>query len=40
MKLLNYIDGEMTEPASREYIDNYDPSTGQVYSHIPDSDES
>ncbi|MBX7053505.1 MAG: aldehyde dehydrogenase [Pyrinomonadaceae bacterium] len=39
MKLLNYIDGEMTEPASREYIDNYDPSTGQVYSHIPDSDE-
>jgi aminomuconate-semialdehyde/2-hydroxymuconate-6-semialdehyde dehydrogenase len=35
----NYINGELVEPASKAYLDNYCPSTGKIYSHIPDSDE-
>src|SRR5690349_11219352 len=35
----NYIAGELVAPVSNAYLDNYDPSTGQVYSLIPDSDE-
>ncbi|MGZ4049870.1 MAG: aldehyde dehydrogenase family protein, partial [Bacteroidia bacterium] len=35
----NYINGKLVEPVSKTYIDNYDPSTGKVYSLIPDSDE-
>lgn len=35
----NYINGELVEPASKKYLDNYDPSRGKVYSYIPDSDE-
>ncbi|HEV7230194.1 MAG TPA: aldehyde dehydrogenase [Bacteroidia bacterium] len=38
-KLKNYIDGKLVDPAGNTYIDNYDPSTGKVYSLIPDSDE-
>lgn len=38
-KLANYIDGELVLPISKQYLDNYKPSTGQVYSCIPDSDE-
>jgi len=39
-KLLNYINGELLEPNSNQWIDNYDPSRGVVYSHIPDSDNT
>jgi len=35
----NYIGGELLPPASGTYLDNIDPATGEVYSHIPDSDE-
>jgi aminomuconate-semialdehyde/2-hydroxymuconate-6-semialdehyde dehydrogenase len=35
----NYINGQLSEPVSKTYLDNYDPSTGKVYSYIPDSDE-
>ncbi len=35
----NYINGVLVPAASGEYLDNYNPSTGEVYSHIPDSDE-
>lgn len=35
----NYIGGELVEPASGAYLDNYDPSTGAVYSLIADSDD-
>ena len=38
-KILNYIDGEHVEANSKKWIDNYDPSVGEVYSLIPDSDE-
>jgi aminomuconate-semialdehyde/2-hydroxymuconate-6-semialdehyde dehydrogenase len=36
----NYIDGKLIPPNSGQYINNYNPSTGQVYSLIPDSDEA
>lgn len=35
----NYINGQLTEPVSKTYLDNYNPATGKVYSYIPDSDE-
>jgi aminomuconate-semialdehyde/2-hydroxymuconate-6-semialdehyde dehydrogenase len=38
-KLLNYINGQLIEPVSKSFLDNYNPSTGKVYSLIPDSDE-
>ena len=38
-KLANYINGELKAPQREEYIDNYNPSIGKVYSLIPDSDE-
>jgi len=38
-KIKNYINGELVEPVGRQYIDNVNPATGEVYSLIPDSDE-
>ena len=38
-KIRNYINGKLVEPVSNNYIDNYNPATGKVYSLIPDSDE-
>jgi aminomuconate-semialdehyde/2-hydroxymuconate-6-semialdehyde dehydrogenase len=37
-KILNYVDGQLIEPSSGNFIDNYDPAQGKVYSFIPDSD--
>lgn len=39
LKIKNYINGELIEPTAKQYIDNYNPATGKVYSLIPDSDE-
>lgn len=38
-KIKNYINGVLVEPVSDQYLDNYDPSIGEVYSYCPDSDE-
>ena len=38
-KLKNYINGELREPSSKQYLDNYEPAKGEVYSLCPDSDE-
>lgn len=38
-KIKNYINGELIEPMDKSYLDNIDPSTGKVYSLIPDSNE-
>jgi aminomuconate-semialdehyde/2-hydroxymuconate-6-semialdehyde dehydrogenase len=40
LKIENYIGGKLIGPASGAYLDNFDPSTGAVYSYIPDSDAS
>ncbi|GAB4450398.1 MAG: aldehyde dehydrogenase [Bacteroidia bacterium] len=37
-KIFNYINGELVEPISKNYIPNIDPSNGTEYSLIPDSD--
>ena len=39
LKIENYINGELHAPISGNYIDNYNPSKGEVYSLIPNSDE-
>ncbi len=39
-KILNYINGEMLPPKKDQWLDNYNPSKGEVYSLIPDSDET
>ncbi len=35
----NYINGELLEPVSEKYFDNYDPAIGAAYGIVPDSDE-
>lgn len=37
-KLQNFINGEYCDPIKGQYIDNYEPATGKVYSLIPNSD--
>lgn len=38
-KLSNFIDGASVPPVDGNYIDNYEPATGMVYSLIPNSNE-
>lgn len=38
-KILNFINGEYIAPINNQYIDNYEPATGQVYGAIPNSDD-
>lgn len=38
-KIRNYINGELKAPKSNNYIDNFEPATGKLYSLIPDSDK-
>lgn len=38
LNLKNLIGGELVEPVSGSYLDNFEPATGEVYSLIPDSD--
>jgi len=38
-EILNYIQGQLTEPNSRNYLDNYNPAEGKVYSRVADSDQ-
>jgi aminomuconate-semialdehyde/2-hydroxymuconate-6-semialdehyde dehydrogenase len=35
----NYIGGELVAPLSGQYLDNFEPATGEIYSQIPDSDK-
>lgn len=38
-KLLNFINGEFHEAASGQWLNNYNPATGSIYSLVPDSDD-
>ena len=38
-KILNYINGKLVAPVNGQYLENYNPSTGKVYSLIPDSEK-
>jgi len=37
IKIKNYINGEYVNPISNEWIDNYNPSNGEIYGQIPNS---
>ncbi len=39
-KIKNYIGGELVAPHSGQYLDLYDPASGQVYAHVADSDST
>lgn len=39
-KIANYINGKLVAPKEGNYIDNYNPATGKVYSLIPDSSDA
>lgn len=36
----NYIDGKLTPPKQNEYLPNYSPATGEMYSKVPHSDRT
>ena len=38
-KIKNYINGKLVDSSSGNYIDNYNPASGKVYSLVPDSNE-
>ena len=38
-KIQNFINGAYCPPANDQYIDNFEPATGQVYCLIPNSDD-
>ena len=38
-KLANYINGKLVPPLNNNYIDNYSPTNGKVYSLTPDGAE-
>ncbi|MDR6301246.1 aldehyde dehydrogenase [Mesonia maritima] len=38
-RIKNYINGKFQEPKADNWLDNYNPSNGEVYSKIPNSDE-
>ncbi len=37
-RILNCINGTLSEPSSGKWLDNFNPATGKVYAQIPDSD--
>ncbi|CAL2093641.1 2-hydroxymuconic semialdehyde dehydrogenase [Tenacibaculum sp. 190524A05c] len=39
MNIKNYINGEFVNPIKNQWIDNYNPSIGEVYGQIPNSTE-
>ncbi len=39
IKIRNFINGNYVDAISGKWIDNYEPMSGNVYSHIADSDE-
>ncbi len=39
MKIQNYINGNYCDPLSGEWLDNYEPATGKIYSQLPNSNK-
>jgi len=37
-KIKNYINGELVAPVNSNYLDNFEPATGKIYSLTPQSD--
>ncbi|MEM9885052.1 MAG: aldehyde dehydrogenase [Bacteroidota bacterium] len=40
LHLHNYINGELVPPVHGSYLDVFDPSKGEIYAKVPDSDSS
>ncbi|CAN5909278.1 aldehyde dehydrogenase [soil metagenome] len=38
LHLQNFINGQLVPPAAGQYLPNYNPALGEVYSYLPDSD--
>jgi len=38
-KIQNYINGQYLDPVNTKWLDNVNPATGHVISHLPDSDQ-
>jgi aminomuconate-semialdehyde/2-hydroxymuconate-6-semialdehyde dehydrogenase len=38
-RIKNYINGQLVDPISGQFMDNYNPAFGEVYSQTPDSDK-
>jgi len=38
-KIQNYINGKLVAPFNNNYLDNFEPATGKVYSLTPESDQ-
>lgn len=38
MTIQNYINGEFVNPIANNWLDNYNPATGEIYGQIPNSD--
>jgi aminomuconate-semialdehyde/2-hydroxymuconate-6-semialdehyde dehydrogenase len=38
-KIENYINGKLVSPLNNQYLDNFNPAIGEIYSLIPDSNE-
>ena len=36
-KIYNYINGKFLSPLEGKWLNNYNPSLGSIYGHIPDS---
>ncbi len=39
MIIQNFIDGKFINPISNQWLDNYNPATGEIYGKIPNSNE-
>src|SRR5690554_1240308 len=39
MNIQNYINGQLQDPVSGQWIDNYNPSVGAIYGRIPNSNK-
>jgi aminomuconate-semialdehyde/2-hydroxymuconate-6-semialdehyde dehydrogenase len=39
LHIINYIQGELLAPISKQYLDNIEPALGKTYSYIADSDK-
>ncbi len=39
MNIRNYINGKFVDPAKNSWLDNYCPGNGEIYGHIPNSNQ-
>ncbi|MEM6516188.1 MAG: aldehyde dehydrogenase [Bacteroidota bacterium] len=40
MNIKNFINGEFANPSSKQWLDNYNPSSGEIYGQIPNSNKA